>query len=238
VRRWSTPRSSGTTVVLVHGFGAGKDSASVARVAVGLAVDGHHVLSYTARGHGSSGGLCTLGDLEHLDVAAATRLARIDADRVVLVGASMGAIAVLRHAADEAPTGIVTVSSPSGWTLPRSAQGIGAAALTQTAPGRWLARRALGVRLAPGWTAPPPPADLAARIEVPHAIVHGRNDVFLRSDEAERLHRAAREPRRIEVVDGMGHAYVAAAVPAVRANVRWVLEHAARSPGATALPAG
>jgi len=215
--------------VVVHGFGADKDSAGVARIATGLAVDGHHVISYTARGHASSGGLCTLGDLEHLDVAAATRLARADADRVVLVGASMGAIAVLRHAADLAPDALVTVSSPAGWSLPRSAQGIGAAVLTQTPPGRWIARRALRVRLAAGWTAPPTPAELASRIEVPHAIVHGRNDLFIRPEEADRLHRAARDPRRIEIVEGMGHAYVNAAVPAVRANVRWALETATRT---------
>jgi alpha-beta hydrolase superfamily lysophospholipase len=211
-------------VVLAHGFGATKDSASVCRIAAALTADGHNVLSYTARGHGTSGGLCTLGDLEHLDVAAATRLARQHADRVVIVGASMGAIAVLRHATHQAPDGVVTVSSPAEWSLPRTAQSIGAAMLTQTPPGRWLARRALGVRLADSWAAPSPPVELAGRLAVPHAIVHGRKDAFIRHQEAVKLYAAARSPRRIEIVDGMGHAYVAQSVPAVRATVQWALE--------------
>ncbi len=217
-------------MVLAHGFAATKDSATVGRVAAALTADGHQVLSYTARGHGNSGGLCTLGDLEHLDVAAGTRLARRDADRVVLVGASMGAIAVLRHAAHEPPNGIVTVSSPAEWSLPRTAQSIGAAVLTQSGVGRWIARRALNVRLADSWSAPSPPVELASSITVPHAIVHGRRDAFIRHDEARKLYAAAPEPRRIEIVDGMGHAYVAAAVPAVCSAARWALDARAASP--------
>ena len=59
-------------------------------------------ITYDGRGQGDSGGLCTLGDAERHDVAAAVAFAREHADRVVVVGASMGAIAVLRHAAGDA----------------------------------------------------------------------------------------------------------------------------------------
>src|SRR5690606_6135123 len=82
------------------------------------------------------GGLCTLGDAERHDVAAAAAAARTLAPQVVVVGASLGAIAALRHAVDDAGlAGVVTVSAPARWRLrtPRAAL---AALLTRTGAGR------------------------------------------------------------------------------------------------------
>lgn len=226
VRRWSPPAAPSTAVVvLVHGFAATKDDDSVVAVAEDLAAAGHHVVSYTGRGHGESGGLCTLGDLEHLDVEAAVESARSLGDRVVLVGASMGAVAVLRHAATAEIDGVVTVSSPGEWRVPRTIQSAGAAMLTQLPVGRWLARRLLGVRLAAGWSGATPPVELAAAILTPHVIVHGTGDRFIRWSEATRLHDAAAEPRRLVLVDGMGHAYMPESRPVVVEAVDWVLAH-------------
>jgi alpha-beta hydrolase superfamily lysophospholipase len=226
VGRWHPAADRGTAVVVVHGFGATKESPTVAMVAETLAADGHQVLSYTARGHGQSEGSCTLGDLEHLDVEAATELARQSADRVVLVGASMGAIAVLRHASHRAPDGVVTVSSPADWSLPRTLQSAGAAVLTQTRAGRWIARRALRVRLSDRWTDSAPPVDLARKLDVPLAVIHGHKDAFIKSDEAHKLYEASPDPRRIELVDRMGHAYAIESVPVIRDCVRWALSTA------------
>lgn len=223
VRRWHPAADQGAAVVVAHGFGATKDSSTVGGVAEELTADGHQVLSYTARGHGESEGQCTLGDLEHLDVEAAVGLARRSADRVVLVGASMGAISVLRHASRHASDGVVTVSSPAEWNLPRTVQSAGAAVLTQTRPGRWIARRALRVRLSAHWTDPVPPVDLARGIDVPLAIVHGHKDAFIKSDEAQKLYAASPDPRRIELVERMGHAYVSQSIPVIRECVGWAL---------------
>ena len=223
VRRWHPEATTGTAIVAVHGFGATKDSPTIGRVAEALRADGHQVVSYTARGHGESEGHCTLGDLERHDVEAAVRLARRDADRVVLVGASMGAIAVLRHAAGHAPEGVVTVSSPAEWNLPRTVQSAGAAVLTQTGFGRWVARRALRVRLSRQWSDAAPPVDLAREIDAPLAIIHGHADAFIKSAEAHKLYAAAPGPRRMELVEGMGHAYVTESVPVIRECVRWAL---------------
>ncbi len=241
VRRW-TPAGAGptTVVVLVHGFGATKDDESVVAVAENLAAAGHHVVSYTGRGHGASGGLCTLGDLEHHDVEAAVEEARILGDRVVLVGTSMGAVAVLRHAATAEIDGVVTVSSPGEWRMPRTVQSGAAAMMTQLRFGRWLARRFLGVRLATGWSGATPPVELAASIGAPHVIVHGTGDRFIRSSEATRLHDAAAEPRRLVLVDGMGHAYMPESRPVVVEAVDWVLAHdpaPRRPPAPSDLPA-
>ena len=231
VRRWHPAADQGTAVVVVHGFGATKDSPTVGGVAEVLRSDGHQVLSYTARGHGESEGQCTLGDLEHLDVEVAVGLARRSADRVVLVGASMGAIAVLRHASRQAPEGVVTVSSPAEWNLPRTVQSAGAAVLTQTRTGRWIARRALRVRLSDRWTDPVPPVDLARIIDAPLAIIHGHQDAFIRSDEARKLYAASPDPRRIELVEGMGHAYATGSIPVIRECVGWALSTSVSTAG-------
>jgi uncharacterized protein len=231
VRRWRPESDRGSAVVVVHGFAASKDARSVGGVSTALQAQGHLVVSYTARGHGESEGQCTLGDDERHDVAAAVALARRESDRVVVVGASMGAIAVLRHAAEVAPDGVVTVSSPAEWNLPRTVQSAGAAMLTQTPPGRWLARRALGVRLADEWTAATPPIELVRTIDAPLAVVHGRKDRFIKPAEAMKLHGAAVGPRRLELVAGMGHAYVSASIPAIGQAVDWTLS--ARRPADT-----
>ena len=64
---------------------------------------------------------------------------------VVIVGASMGAIAALRYAAgpvvDPGLVGVVAVSSPAGWRLPRNARSVLAAGLTRTRLGRLLPER-------------------------------------------------------------------------------------------------
>lgn len=211
-------------VVLVHGFTASASDPQVEAIASELHSKGFDVVTYDSRGHGSSGGTSTLGDLEHLDVAAAVAHARTRCDTVVVVGASMGAIAALRHAVDD-PTlaGVVTVSCPSRWRLPRNPHGILAAVLTRTPLGRAFLARSAGVRVHRRWTAPAPPVELVRRLRAPLAVVHGDRDRFISAHDATELHREAESPSRLAIVPGMGHAYSAVCLPAVLGAVRWML---------------
>lgn len=224
---WLTREPAASAVVLVHGFGGHRHDATLVAMAHELRADGHAVITFDMRGHGESEGLCTLGDLERLDVAAAVVAARDRAPRVVLVGASLGAIAVLRYAVGVSEgrdcylAGVVTVSAPAQWrlTTPRV---VFAAALTHTRLGRSLARRR-GVRLDRRWSWPEAPDVLAARLTVPLAVVHGRDDRFMPTSEAQVLHDAAPGHRRLDLVTGMGHAYGTRGLEPISDAVAWCL---------------
>jgi alpha-beta hydrolase superfamily lysophospholipase len=227
-REWLTDDAPTAAVVLVHGFSASADDPKVCAVAEALLGDGLDVVAYDSRGHGRSEGASTLGDLERHDVSAAVDVAKERSDRIVLVGASMGAIAVLRFAATVADeeqelAGVVTVSCPSGWRLPRTARGVFAAALTRTPVGRAVAARWMRVQVAPRWTNPEPPIALVPNVDAPLAILHGAADRFVPPSAASELFAAAHEPRQLEIIAGMGHAFEPQSVPAIQHAVAWIL---------------
>jgi alpha-beta hydrolase superfamily lysophospholipase len=224
-RRWLRADAPRAAVVLVHGFSASADDPNVSALAEALHADGLDVVCYDARGHGTSEGHSTLGDLERHDVAAAVEAARDRSERIVLVGASMGAIAALRYAAGtDGVTGVVSVSCPARWRLPRNVRGVLAAGLTRTRIGRAMAARWMGVQVAPRWTNPEPPAALVPKVHAPVAFVHGAADRFVPASDAEELFGLAGEPRLMQIVPAMGHAFEPQSVPAVRDAVTWVLD--------------
>jgi alpha-beta hydrolase superfamily lysophospholipase len=226
---WHADRLARGTVVLVHGFGAGSGEARVVALAEALRAHGFDVLAYDGRGHGASDGATTLGDDEHLDVAAAVAAVPPAGRPLVLVGASMGAIATLRYATahPEAVAGVVTVSCPARWKLPRNARGVLSALLTQTPLGRNVARRHMGVRISSRAARGAPPVELVATLTVPLAVVHGRCDPFIAPEDGTLLYETAHEPRRLDLVEGLGHAFETPAVAPVLAAVDWCIDHAA-----------
>ena len=224
-RRWRGRAGTGA-VVLVHGFGASSHEARVVALAEELNCRGHEVLAYDGRGHGASDGHCTLGHDEVRDVAAAVDALRGSQRPTVLVGASMGAIAVLRYAAREPAdiAGVVSVSCPARWRLPRNIHGVLSAIMAQTRFGHWYARRHLRVRLAPKVPRGPEPIELIRRVRTPVTIVHGLDDPFLVPQNAEDLYAAASEPRRLDLVSGGRHAFDGTSAARLAEHVAWVLD--------------
>jgi len=234
-RVWRAAGIPRAGVVIVHGFAAGKDDDGVVGVAEALAGHGFDVVTYDGRGHGASGGTCTLGELERHDVAAVVAHTRERADRVVLVGASMGAVAALRHAvADPTLAGVVTVSCPATWEMPRTPLALLATGLTRTRAGRRVAAAWLRVRVDPLWTNPEPPCDLVGRLDIPIVVLHGARDRFIPPRAGARLHASARDPRRLVLVPDMGHAFDGLARQPIVDAVEWILGAGAGGAGQSA----
>jgi pimeloyl-ACP methyl ester carboxylesterase len=225
-RSWLFDGHARAIVVLVHGLSSTKDHPDIVALASEIRDRGIDVLSYDARGHGESGGFSTLGNLERDDVAAAVVRARSRNTRVVLVGASMGAIATLGYAqTDPDLAGVVVVSIPADWRIPLRVRALLTVALTRTKPGRVIAARRSRVRIHPTWSPPEPPRHVAKRVvtAVPLAIVHGRGDRLIPFRSSLSVSITELPGAHAVVVSGMGHAFDPAGHEAIRSAVDWVL---------------
>jgi pimeloyl-ACP methyl ester carboxylesterase len=223
--------------VLAHGFTGSSRGPVVRGMATVLARSGG-VVSFDFRGHGASGGLSTVGDLEVLDLEAAVGWARLlGYRRVVPVGWSMGAGVAVRHAAlYRGVDAVVAVSSPSRWqyrgTAPMRLLHLG----VETAPGRAVLALGYGTRIAArGWDPwPAPPDALVARVAPTRLlVVHGDSDPYFPLEHARWLAQAAGPTAELWVEPGMGHAEAAATPELVRRIARWADAAAAsaRMPG-------
>ncbi|MBI4261119.1 MAG: alpha/beta fold hydrolase [Actinobacteria bacterium] len=195
-----------TAVVLCHGFMGWHRKPRVARLAEMLG-ERFTVYAFDLRGHGESSGRCSFGGREIDDVAAVVSLARADGHgRVVTVGASMGGIAVIRHAAlIGGVDAVVAVSTPARWVGHGTEAVRRMTRLTSTRWGRGL-MRTVGVRLSRLWEEPESPEDVVAKIApIPLVIVHGRDDHYFDEGEAWRLYRRAGEPKRLLLASRFGH---------------------------------
>jgi alpha-beta hydrolase superfamily lysophospholipase len=168
------------------------------------------VYAFDLRGHGASGGLCTYGDQEVLDVEAVVRLARGERpdDPVVTLGVSMGGVAVIRHAAlRDGVDAVVAISAPARWDGHTSRAVRRLRWMGGTDRGRALAAGWIGVRLERLDRWAEAPEDLVDRVApTPLIVVHGRDDHFFDEEEAWRLYRRAREPKRLMLATRFGHA--------------------------------
>ena len=220
---YAPPGRPVAAVVVAHGFTAHRRDPNVAALAACLRAEGYAVVVPDLRGHGESDGVCTLGDAEGNDVAAAVDVARRERVPVVVLGASMGAIAVLRYGATaDDLAGVVTVSCPARWRL-QGLRTLLAAGITRTPPGRWFLRRHANVRVATRTATAEAPEHLASRIDCPLAIVHGLADRFMPALEASRLHGRATGHRRLDLVPAMGHAFDEVGQGTIVAAVAWCL---------------
>ncbi len=216
--------------VVAHGFTLSWQRPAVWKVASGLRRAGGVVL-FDFRGHGRSGGLSTMGDLEIKDLDVAVAYAReLGYQRIATVGFSMGASVVLRYAGlvggvDAA----VSVSGPGHWYYRGTVPMRRVHWAVERRLGRALTRTWLKTRISPaGWDPVPVPPDEAAALisPIPLLIVHGDQDPYFPVAHAQRLYDAAREPRELWVVPGFGHAESGASGALIDRIGHWVAEHA------------
>jgi uncharacterized protein len=214
------------TFVVAHGFTHGAGRPSSLRVAGWLRPFGD-VRSLDFRGHGGSGGGTTVGgDGELRDLDAAVRAARDDgADAVVTVGFSMGGGVALRQAAlgRHRPDAVVSVSAVARWYVRETRPMRRVHRLLETATGRAVAGRVVGLRLDRPWEPlPVSPIEAVAGIApTPLLLVHGDRDDYFPVEHFRALARAAGPAATALVVPGLGHAENGATAPLVERIGRW-----------------
>lgn len=208
---------AGPAVLIAPGFAGHRTKPAYALLAERLA-QRVGVLAVDLRGHGGSGGRCTFGVREVLDVVAAADWLRARGHRwVAAIGASMGGAAVLRAAGLDRRgrfAAVCAISSPARWGLAETPAMRGISRTVTVGWYRALVGGLLHVRIAPNpWAAgagaePAAPLALVEAIApVPLLLVHGSDDHYLRPSQAELLHAAAAEPRALWLEPaGFGHA--------------------------------
>ena len=222
-------------IIVAHGFTLSWQHQRVWRIAnrFNLAAG---VIAFDFRGHGRSGGLSTLGDLEIKDLDVAVAYAReLGYQRIAAVGFSMGSSVVLRHAGlIGGVDAVVSISGPGRWYYRGTERMRRVHYAVEHRLGRFVTRHWLKTRISPeGWKlVPVPPAEAAAKIApVPLLIVHGDQDPYFPPEHARQLYLAAREPKELWLIPGMGHAEVACGNDLIDRIARW-LDLAARDPAA------
>jgi fermentation-respiration switch protein FrsA (DUF1100 family) len=218
-------------VVVAHGFTLSWQRGNVWRIANWFnRMAG--VVTFDFRGHGRSGGLSTLGDREIRDLDVAVAYAReLGYQRIAAVGFSMGASVVLRHAGlIGGLDAVVSVSGPGRWYYRGTERMRWVHRGVENRLGRFVTRRWLKTRISPeGWKLiPVPPAEAAARIApIPLLIVHGDKDLYFPPEHARQLYMAAREPKELWLLPGVGHAESACSQELVDRIARWIDQAAA-----------
>jgi fermentation-respiration switch protein FrsA (DUF1100 family) len=225
------PGPKDLAIIVAHGFTLSWQSPRLWRIAnrFNLAAG---VIAFDFRGHGRSGGLSTLGDREIKDLDVAIAYAReLGYQRIAAVGFSMGSSVVIRHAGlIGGVDAVVSISGPGRWYYRGTERMRRVHLAVEHRLGRFVTRHWLNTRISPeGWKlVPVPPAEAAAKIApVPLLIVHGDQDLYFPPEHARQLYLAAREPKELWLVPGMGHAEVACGNDLVDRIARW-LDPAAR----------
>ena len=238
------PGTTDLAIVVAHGFTLSWQRPNVWRIASRFNRAGG-VFTFDFRGHGRSGGLSTLGDREIKDLDVVVAYARqLGYKRIAAVGFSMGASVVLRYAGLVGGLdAVVSVSGPGRWYYRGTERMRWVHRAVERRFGRWVTRRLLKTRVSPqGWKlVPVPPAEAAARIApVPLLIVHGDKDLYFPPEHARQLYMAAREPKELWLLPGMGHAEAATDSELVDRIARWVdqatLQHQATPADAPGTP--
>lgn len=222
--RYSPGPDDGVCVLVGHGFTCSQQMRELRNIA-GILNRDAAVLGIDFRGHGRSGGLSTVGDLEINDLQAAVAWARHRHRRLAVLGFSMGASIAIRHAALVGGVdAVVSVSSPARWYYRDTVNMRRVHWAVERRLGRAVVRLARRTRIAAkGWNpVPEAPNEVIGDIACPLLIVHGEADTFFPADHAETLYAAATEPKTLWIERDFGHAEIAAPDALITRISTWI----------------
>jgi fermentation-respiration switch protein FrsA (DUF1100 family) len=187
---WYTPPKNGALILVAHGYGdrRSEDFYSL------FAEHDYGVLAWDFRGHGASGGdMVTLGYYETLDVEAALEYALAQPDVVHIGGwgGSMGAVTMVRAAAQHPEIEALVADSP--FVTLRDEMDLRVPYPLLNPLIRFFAERETGLRL----DLVRPVDEIGLISPRPVFLIQGMGDTMVPLGSAERLFNAAGEPREL-----------------------------------------
>ncbi len=199
------PHESETAVVICPGFFKSKETRTFKRIAIALVSERRDVICMDFRGHGRSGGRYTFTAREGADLAAVLDWIRPRYRRVGVVGFSLGGAVAINTVGRyrDLVASLVAVSAPcvfrdiefKFWTVEAIRNGI-----IGLEPGA-------GCRIGSPFLQKDCPLETVARLDgVPKLFIHGTRDVIVGIRHSHRLHEAAGEPKRLEMLEDGSHA--------------------------------
>jgi len=198
---WYLRGAKPSAVVLLHGLGGTR--AQLSGIARHLNDQGWGVLLIDQGGHGEhSRTFTTYGRAESLDALAAVNWLRdrdeIDARRVAILGASMGAATAIYAASRDSELACIVADSSYADFETQAAHDITTNRASITVPEQWQPSfirmfQTLSVPAIGNWATWEDPVDVIGEIKCPVFLIHGELDERIDSEHLDMLSRAARD---------------------------------------------
>ena len=191
-------------VIICPGFFQSKETPTFRRIAEALAIE-QDVVAMDFRGHGRSDGFYTFLAYEGQDLEAVLRWVGARYARIGIIGFSLGGAIAINTASrhPEKIRSLIAVSAPASfeeiefhWWTPEAMR----AGIQGLEPG-------VGCRPGSLFLAKDRPLERVAGLSDTSVLfMHGTGDPIVGEGHSRRLYAAAKEPKRLEIIEGGGHA--------------------------------
>lgn len=189
LRGWWIDKGSNKTVIPLHGYTSSRWGFYIVPVIEALAREGYNVLAFDFRAHGESEGKhTTIGDKEFMDVLSAIDWIKMHhperAEKIGLIGYSMGAILTIRGLAEEERVNAGIADSPPIYIDKTGARGLRYFAnlpewiYTFVKPFTKLFSKGREIN----------PIEYADRIKKPLLLIAGERDPLVKVDEVQEFY--------------------------------------------------